>query len=199
MPDDAGFRFLWRKGKSVDKWQGKQILLGVTGGVAAFKAVAMASALTQMGAAVDVAMTPAAREFVTELQFAAVTRRQVHIDPWVSDRQPEHIALADRPDLIVVAPATANTIAKIAHGLADNLLTSVILATRKPVLLAPAMNVGMYANPATRDNIETLRRRGYHLVGPNAGYLACGYEGQGRMAEPGEIIAAMDGILFQPC
>lgn len=176
-------------------WQDKTVVLGVTGGVAIYKSVDLASKLTQMGANVDVVMTEAACRFVTPLQFAAVTRRNVHLNPWETERQPEHIALADRPDLIVVAPATANTLAKIAHGIADNLLSATLLATRKPVLLAPAMNVGMWEAPATRENMETLRRRGYHVIGPGSGYLACGDIGWGRMAEPKEILAAMDTIL----
>lgn len=176
-------------------WQGKTVVLGVTGGVAIYKAVALASKLTQKGVLVDVVMTEAACRFVTPLQFAAVTRRSVHLNPWEAERQPEHIALAERPDLIVVAPATANTLAKLAHGVADNLLTATLLASRKPVLVAPAMNVGMWEAAATRENMETLRRRGYHVVGPDAGYLACGDIGAGRMSEPKDILAAMDTIL----
>jgi phosphopantothenoylcysteine decarboxylase/phosphopantothenate--cysteine ligase len=173
----------------------KAVLLGVTGGIAAYKAAALASRLTQAGATVDVVMTPAAREFVAPLTFAALTRRQVHFDPWEEDRKPGHIALAERPDLVVVAPATANTLAKIAQGLADNLLTSAILATRKPVLLAPAMNQGMWEAPATRRNILTLLGDGRRLIGPAPGRLACGDSGMGRMAEPEEIIAAIEKWL----
>lgn len=176
-------------------FQDRTILLGVTGGVAAYKAVALASRLTQAGAAVDVAMTPAAHEFVTPLMFAAVTHRKVHVNPWESDRKPEHIALAERPDLVIVAPCTANTMAKLAVGIADNLLTSVLLATKKTVLLAPAMNTGMWTAPATRRNAATLREDGYHFVGPAEGNLACGDVGVGRMAEPEEIFAAARILL----
>lgn len=178
-----------------DVWTGRTILLGVTGGVAAYKAAALASKLTQSGAYVDVILTPAAMEFVTPLLFAAITRRQVHFDPWQSDRKPEHIALAERPDLAVVAPATANTLAKIANGIADNLLTSTLLACRRPILLAPAMNPGMWAAPATRRNMEVLRRDGFYFVGPETGNLACGDKGVGRISEPADILLAMEELL----
>lgn len=176
-------------------WRGKTVLLGVTGGVAAYKSAELASRLTQAGAAVDVVMTPAAMEFATPLLFAALTRRQVHHDPWVSERKPEHISLAQRPDLAVVAPATANTLAKLAGGIADNLLTSTLLACPRPVLLAPAMNPGMWDAAATRRNLETLRADGYHFVGPEAGNLACGDRGVGRMSEPADILLAMEELL----
>ncbi len=175
--------------------RGRSILLGVTGCVAIYKSVALASRLTGAGAEVDAVMTPAAGEFVRALQFAAVTRRPVHENQWRSDRKPEHIALAQRPDLVILAPCTANTLAKLAHGIADNLLTSVLLATKKPVLVAPAMNTGMWTNPATRRNIETLLADGLHFVGPDSGGLACGDTGAGRMAEPEEILAAARELL----
>ncbi len=176
-------------------WRDKVILLGITGGIAAYKSVALASKLSQAGASVDVVMTPAAMEFVQPLSFAAVTHRPVYHNPWHSDRKPEHIALAERPDLIVVAPCTANTMAKLATGLADNLLTSVLLATRKTVLLAPAMNTGMWTAKPTQRNLATLRDDGYHIVGPGSGNLACGDVGVGRMAEPEDIIEAMAKLL----
>ena len=175
---------------------GASILLCATGGVAIYKAVGLASRLAQRGAMVDVVMTRAAKRFVTPLMFSAVTLRDVYCNPWrEGGRGPEHIALAERPDLAVVAPATANTLAKIAHGIADNLLTSVLLATRKPVLLAPAMNAGMWEAPATRENMETLAGRGYRIVGPDSGRLACGHVGWGRMAEPDAILAAIEQCL----
>ena len=173
----------------------KSILLGVTGGIAAYKAVALASKMTQAGAVVDVVMTPAAMEFVTPLSFAAVTHRKVYMNPWESDRKPEHIALAERPELIVVAPCTANTMAKLAYGLADNLLTSVLLATKKPVLLAPAMNTGMWTAAATARNVAALRADGCRFVGPCTGNLACGDSGMGRMAEPEDILAEVEAIF----
>lgn len=174
---------------------GKSVLLGVAGGVAAYKAVSLASKLTQAGAAVDVVMTPAAREFVTPLSFAAVTHRKVHTGQWESDRKPEHIALAERPDAVVVAPCTANTMAKIAYGLADNLLTSVLLATKRPVLIAPAMNAGMWTAAPTQRNLATLRGDGRRFIGPATGNLACGDKGIGRMAEPEAIVAALEELF----
>ena len=172
---------------------GIRVLLCATGCVAIYKAVDLASKLTQRGALVDVVMTEAAMRFVTPLMFSAVTRREVYTNPWEEDdHSPEHIALAERPDLIVVAPATANTLAKISHGIADNLLSSVLLATRKPVLLAPGMNTGMWESPATRDNMATLAKRGYRIVGPESGYLACGDIGEGRMSEPAAIVKAIE-------
>ncbi len=176
-------------------WRGRAVLLGVTGGVAAYKAVALASLLTRGGASVDVVMTPSAGEFVRALQFAAVTRGPVHGNPWRSDRKPEHIALAERPDVAIVAPCTANTLAKLAGGIADNLLTSVLLATKRPVLLAPAMNTGMWTAAATRRNVAALRGDGYHFVGPDSGNLACGDSGAGRMAEPEAIASAAIALL----
>lgn len=174
---------------------GTKILLGVTGGVAVYKTVGMASRLVQAGAEVDVVMTPGAMEFVTPLMFASITHRKVYFDMWEPDRRPGHIALAERPDLIVLAPVTANTMAKLAHGIADNLLTCSLLATRKPILLAPAMNKGMWEAPATRRNLEILAGDGYRFVGPAAGNLACGDVGVGRMSEPEEILSAMAAML----
>jgi phosphopantothenoylcysteine decarboxylase/phosphopantothenate--cysteine ligase len=173
----------------------KPILLGVTGGIAAYKAAALASRLTQAGAVVDVVMTEGATRFIAPLTFASLTHRKVNLDIWDEDRRPGHIALAERPVLIVVAPATANTMAKLAMGMADNLLTAALLATNKPILLAPAMNRGMWEAASTRRNLETLRRDGCRFVGPNAGNLACGDVGVGRMAEPAEIIEAMAKVL----
>lgn len=175
--------------------ENKSILLGVTGGIAGYKAADLASKLTRAGALVDVVMTPSAQEFVKPLVFASVTRREVYTDPFRPARKPEHIALAERPDAIVVAPATANTLAKIAAGIADNLLTDVLLATAKPVLLAPAMNAGMWNSPATQRNIAVLKKDGCAFAGPGTGNLACGDIGIGRMAEPVEIIAALESLI----
>lgn len=177
-------------------WRDRSVVLGVSGGVAIFKVVGLASKLTGLGAAVDVVMTPAATEFVRPLMFGSVTMRRVYLDQWdMSERRPEHISLAERADVVVVAPATANTIAKMAHGLADNLLTSTLLATAKPVLIAPAMNTGMWNAPATRDNMALLARRGVEVVGPESGRLACGDYGAGRMAEPEAILREMERAL----
>jgi phosphopantothenoylcysteine decarboxylase/phosphopantothenate--cysteine ligase len=140
-------------------------------------------------------MTPAATEFVTQLSFAGVTQRKVYLNPWETERKPDHIALAERPDLIIVAPCTANTMAKLANGIADNLLTGALLATKKPVLLAPAMNAGMWTAKATMRNLDVLDGDGYHFVGPDTGNLACGDKGIGRMAEPEAILAAAESLL----
>lgn len=174
---------------------GKRILLGVTGGVAAFKAVALASSMAQAGARVSVVMTEAAEHFITPLQFASVTANPVYTDLWTSERKPGHIALSDDTDLAIIAPATANTLAKLAHGLADNLLTGVLLAYPGPVLLAPAMNTGMWNAPAVQRNVAILRADGRHFVGPDVGHLACGASGTGRMAEPEDIFAAAAAVL----
>ena len=185
----------------------KHILLGVTGGVAAYKAAFLASRLSQAGAVVDVVMTEAAARFVTPLTFEAVTRRAVHTDlfdlpagggPETPAGEPPvdqgdgryipHVALARAADLLVIAPATANTLAKLAHGQADNLLTALALACRAPLLIAPAMESGMWAHPATQANVATLLARGAALVGPATGHLASGASGAGRMSEPDEIL-----------
>lgn len=178
-----------------DIFKDKSILLGVTGGIAAYKAATLASRLTQAGALVDVVMTEGAQRFVTPLLFASLTHRKVNIDIWDEDRRPGHIALAERPHLIVVAPATANTLAKLAGGVADNLLTAALLATKKPLLLAPAMNSGMWDAAPTQRNIGRLRDDGRFFVGPGTGQLACGDIGIGRMAEPEEIMEAMRALL----
>lgn len=169
--------------------QGRHILLGVTGGVAAYKAVELASLLQHAGAEVDVVLTPAAQEFIPPLSFAAVTRRPVQCDlfaPYVA--KPGHISLAEQNELIIIAPATANTIAKLAAGFADNLLTSSVLASRAPLLLAPAMNDNMWSHPATQENISKIADRGAKIIGPDEGPLACGHSGKGRMVAPTEIL-----------
>jgi len=172
------------------------VLVAVTGGIAAYKTADLVSRMAQRGWTVDVVMTPAATEFVRPLVFGSLSGRDVFVDSFAPfSRTPEHIALAVRPRLAVVAPATANTLAKLAHGIADNLLTSTLLACRKPLLVAPAMNCGMWDAPATRENLETLRRRGVHIVGPEEGRLACGDVGMGRMSSPEAILRRVDEIL----
>ncbi len=178
----------------------KRILLGVTGGIAVYKAAHLASRLTQAGAHVDVVMTKAATRFVTPMTFQAVTQRLVHVDQWQSIADGEHariahVHLARSADLFIVAPATANTLAKLAYGLADNLLTSTALSCDAPWLIAPAMESHMWASPATQANVETLRSRGVTFVGPVAGHLASGAEGVGRMAEPEEIMETARALL----
>ena len=170
--------------------KGKTVLLGVTGGIAAYKAAALASALVKQHAAVDVIMTKNAMEFITPLTFEHLTHRKVHTDTF-DRRIPEevsHIALAERADLAIVAPATANVCAKIAHGLADDMLTSTLLACRCPRLVAPAMNTNMLENPVTQDNLETLRKYGWTVIPPASGLLACGAVGPGKLPEPETLL-----------
>jgi phosphopantothenoylcysteine decarboxylase/phosphopantothenate--cysteine ligase len=168
----------------------KRVILGITGGIAAYKAAIVCSHLTQTGALVDVVMTEAAQKFITPLTFQALTHRTVYTDMFdiPGGENIPHIALADAADLLLIAPATANTMGKLAHGLADNLLTAIALATPAPILLAPAMETDMWRHPATQANVETLQRWGVMLVGPAEGRLASGATGRGRMAEPDEII-----------
>ncbi len=180
--------------------RGKRILLGVTGGIAVYKVCTLASHLTQMGAEVDVVMTEAATRFVAPLTFEALTGRPVYTDMWRTGGAglPTHIAhvgLAHAADLLVIAPATANTIAKLACGLADNLLTTLALAATCPVLLAPAMDAGMWSHPATQANVAALRARGVHFAGPVRGRMASGLEGEGRMMEPEEILGYIRWVM----
>jgi phosphopantothenoylcysteine synthetase/decarboxylase len=156
-----------------------RIVLGVTGSIAAYRAADLASTLAKEGIEIDVVLTDEALRFITALTFSALTRREVFTRD--NDGQPAHISLADRADLVVVAPATAHLIAQLAHGLAPDLLTSLLLATPAPVVIAPAMNGKMWHHPATRDNVNLLRKRGVDFIGPEAGLLACGYEGLGRL------------------
>jgi len=180
----------------------KRIILGVTGGVAAYKAAFLASWLTQAGARIDVVMTQAATRFVTPLTFQAVARRDVYTDLFELEPGPDagevripHIALAKEADLLLIAPASANTLSKLAHGLADNLLTNIALATPAPLLIAPAMESDMWVHPATQANVGILRERGVILVGPASGHLASGAEGMGRMSEPEEILEMARVVL----
>lgn len=169
---------------------GKKIVLGVTGGIAAFKAASLVSQLTQRGADVRVIMTEAATKFITPLTLQVLSRNPVAVDTF-DEREPEHVQhiyLADHADLFVIAPATANLIAKLAYGLADDMLSTTLLATEAPIVIAPAMNVHMYQHPGVQQNLEILRRRGVMVLEPGTGQLACGYVGKGRMAEPDEII-----------
>ncbi|MBR6906132.1 MAG: bifunctional phosphopantothenoylcysteine decarboxylase/phosphopantothenate--cysteine ligase CoaBC [Selenomonadaceae bacterium] len=168
---------------------GKNIVLGVTGGIAAYKAVELVSRLKKAGAEVHVVMTRAAQEFVTELTFREISGHAVATDMWgeVQEFHVEHIALAQLADLVVVAPATANFIAKVAAGIADDLLTTTLLATKAPIFVAPAMNTNMYENPLTQRNLEILRRFGVHVMEPAEGQLACGVSGKGRLPEPSAL------------
>ena len=164
----------------------KTILLGVTGGIAAYKAAALASALVKQHAGVEVVMTEHATEFITPLTFEQLTGRRCMVDTFDRNfsHQVEHISLADRTDLVIIAPATANVCAKLAHGLADDMLTTTVLACPCPKLIAPAMNTKMFENPVTQDNLNTLRRYGWQVIAPASGRLACGTVGAGKLPEP---------------
>ena len=176
--------------------QGREILVGVTGGIAAYKAADLVSLLVEEGAAVSVVMTEHAQRFVGPLTFQALSRRPVYTDLFAEGAyDADHIALADRAEAAVVAPATANVIGKLAAGIADDLLSTVLLALDVPVILAPAMNSAMWNHPAVQANVETLHRRGVRFVGPEEGRLACGTEGPGRMAEPETILQAVLEVL----
>jgi len=170
--------------------RGKVVVLGVTGGIAVYKAVELLRLLTKAGAVVHVVMTRAATEFVTPLTFQTLSGNPVHLELFnlISEQQIGHISLAERADLCVVAPATANFIGKVAAGIADDLLSTTIMATRAPVLIAPAMNVHMYQNPIYRENEGRLKGHGYLFVPPACGMLACGYEGEGKLQSPEVIL-----------
>ena len=170
--------------------KGKTVLLGVTGGIAAYKAAALASALVKLHAAVEVVMTKNATQFITPLTFEELTGRRVMVDTFDRNfsHQVEHISLAQRTDLMIVAPATANVCAKLAHGLADDMLTTTALACTCPKLIAPAMNTNMYENPVTQDNLAILRRYGWEVVEPASGRLACGAVGKGKLPEPEDLL-----------
>jgi phosphopantothenoylcysteine decarboxylase/phosphopantothenate--cysteine ligase len=177
--------------------EGRRILLGVSGSIAAYKAVDLASKLTQAGAEVDVLLSPAGREFVTPLTFQSLTGRKAYTehDLWGDEAHVLHVDLAEAADLLVIAPATANTMAKIATGQADSLISLAALAARCPILIAPAMDVGMYENPATQENIETLKARGVHFAGPAEGRMASGLSGRGRFLETNEIMGHIRKVL----
>ncbi|MFA1713104.1 bifunctional phosphopantothenoylcysteine decarboxylase/phosphopantothenate--cysteine ligase CoaBC [Peribacillus frigoritolerans] len=168
----------------------KKVLLCVTGGIAVYKAAALTSKLTQEGAHVKVIMSESARKFVTPLTFQALSRNDVYTDTFDEKDSSviAHIDLADWADIILLAPATANVIGKVANGIADDMITTTLLATEAPVWVAPAMNVHMYAHPAVQKNMETIRSFGYQFIEPGEGYLACGYVGKGRLEEPETIV-----------
>jgi phosphopantothenoylcysteine decarboxylase/phosphopantothenate--cysteine ligase len=178
---------------------GREILLAVTGGIACYKAADLASKLVQAGAGVSVAMTEAAGRFITPATFQALTRRRVYTSLWQSseDFSAQHISLADRAEVLLVAPATANILAKMAHGLADDLVSTLALSAcgACEILVAPAMNTRMVQAPATRANLAVLQDRGVHVVGPDSGRLAEGTVGPGRMSEPPEILQAVCDLL----
>ncbi len=173
--------------------KGKVVVLGVTGSIAAFRAADLASKLVQAGVSVDVVMTPAATEFVTPLTFRAITEGNVIVDMFGGGL--EHVELARRADVVVVAPATATTIARLAHGLAEDMVSVTVLATTAPVLVCPAMDSQMFENPATQANLETLRGRGMTIVGPEIGRLASGRMGLGRLSDSETILGAVCYVL----
>jgi phosphopantothenoylcysteine decarboxylase/phosphopantothenoylcysteine decarboxylase/phosphopantothenate--cysteine ligase len=179
--------------------EGKEIVLGVTGSIAAYKAADLTSELGRRGASVHVVMTREATEFITPMTLQVLSKNPVAYDLWKEHEgwQPGHIETADRADLLLVAPATANIIACFARGLAPELLSSIYLATPAPVMIAPAMNGKMLAHPATQENLEILRGRGVRFVEPAEGMLACGYEGHGKLAPVAEIVAAAEAFVAE--
>lgn len=177
-------------------WHNKFVVVGVTGGIAAYKAAELVSTLTREGAEVQVIMTASAQQFITPLTLQTLSKNPVIVDMFAEPKawEVQHVALADKADLFLVVPATANLIGKVANGIADDMLTTTIMATRAPVVFAPAMNVHMYANPIVQMNIHKLRGF-YHFVEPGSGRLACGYEGKGRLAELSEILETAGRVL----
>ena len=171
--------------------EGKNILIGVTGGIAAYKIVEVASRLKKLGANVKVIMTKAATEFVAPRTFQEITKNAVYVEMFgdAANFNVAHISLANFADLVLIAPATANFLAKVSHGIADDLLTTTILATTAPLIFAPSMNTNMLENPATQENLKILQKRGVKILDAAIGELACGISGKGRLPEPAEICA----------
>ena len=180
------------------KTQTVDVVLGVTGSIAAYKAAELVRLMVKEGWTVHVVMTEAATRFVTPLTFRTLSRNPVGVSAFdePEDWMPGHISLAERADIVVVAPCTANVLAKLAHGLADDLLTATVLATRAPLLIAPAMNTGMWEHPATQANLTTVRARGAGIVEAATGELACGTTGPGRMADPVAVLEAARRMIL---
>lgn len=184
-------------GKSADQLKGRQVVVGVSGGIAAYKAADLVSKLRQRGVSVTVVMTEAAQKFVTPLTFESLSDNRVIIDLF-SDRSPYvmgHIALSDWAQAVVIAPATANIIGKLAAGIADDALTTVAISVKCPVFLAPAMNDAMFANPIVQANLKRLEEVGWRIIEPAEGWLACGRVGKGRMCEVREIVSALEALF----
>lgn len=179
-------------GAAAEPLRGRTVVVGVCGGIAAYKAAELVRALVKAGATVRAAMTPSAQQFIGPMTLQALTGQPVATDLFDLGQESDigHIRAADGADLVIVAPATANAIARMAAGMANDIVTAIVLATRAPVLLAPAMNVNMWQHPATQHNVATLVARGAYTVGPDAGFLACRWTGPGRMAEPADIVEA---------
>jgi phosphopantothenoylcysteine decarboxylase/phosphopantothenate--cysteine ligase len=177
--------------------KGKEIVLGVSGGIAAYKAAELTRLLVKEGANVNVVMTRNAQEFVTPLTFQTLSGNPVSAELFDLSRRSEvqHVSLAEKSELLIIAPATANIIGKIASGIADDLLTTTVMATRAPIIIAPAMNVQMWENPILQENIKRLKKIGLKIMEPGSGYLACGYEGKGRLAEPEAILKRIKTLL----
>ncbi len=177
--------------------KGKMIVFGITGGIAAYKACEIVRLLVRAGADVHTILTASAQHFVPPLTLQTLSRNPVHEEMFhlMHEMDRGHISLADGADAVLIAPATADVIAKAAHGIADDLLTTVLLATQAPVAFAPSMNVHMWDNPITQKNVATLRELGWHLIEPDTGELACGYEGKGRLPDPGAIVKFIQGII----
>lgn len=181
----------------MSEFQDREIVLGVTGGIAAYKAADLCSKLVQRKAHVSVVMTQSAHQFIGATTFEALTNRPVNSDPFVPHEhyQGEHIGLAQRADVIVIAPATANTLARLAHGFADDLLSTIVMVTSAPVVVSPAMNCDMWARPSVQRNVQQIRDDGVHVIDPEEGWLSCGQIGAGRMAEPATIVAFLEALL----
>ena len=178
--------------------ENKNILIGITGGIAAYKICSLIRLYKKAGANVRVVVTPSALNFVTKLTLQTLSNNEVYVENFeIDEYKPGHISLSDEADIFVIAPATANTISKIANGICDNLLTSIACAFRKPFLLAPAMNTGMWENQFVQDNINKLKKAGYNILEPESGYLACGVNGTGRMVEVEDIFEKTVEILSQ--
>ncbi len=192
--------FLRKKATRMCNLQGKTVLIGVTGGIAAYKAAALVSSLVKLSCHVEVILTENATQFITPLTFEQLTGNRAMVDTFDRNfsHQVEHVSLAHRADLVMVAPATANVCAKLAHGLADDMLTTTVLACGCPKLIAPAMNTGMYQNPVTQDNLETLRRYGWEVISPATGRLACGDVGAGKLPEPPVLLEHILRVLALP-
>ena len=177
--------------------KGREIIVGVTGSIAAYKAAELVSGLVQRGADVNVVMTGSATKFIGPLTFQTITRRRVMVDPFdlESVADPTHVSLTDTARLLVVAPATANFLGKAAHGIADDILTSLLLAVNCPVLVAPAMNDRMWSHPAVQENITVLKKRGVLFIEPESGFLACGSYAKGRLADPARILSEIERCM----
>lgn len=177
--------------------RGKTIVFGITGGIAAYKACEIVRLLVKTGADVHTILTKSAQHFVTPLTLQTLSRNPVHEEMFhlMHEMDRGHISLADGADALLIAPATADVLAKAAHGICDDLLTTVLCATRAPIAFAPSMNVHMWENPVTQENAKKLQQLGWHLIEPDTGELACGYEGKGRLPDPGEIVKFLEAII----